>query len=143
MKKQPGVMLYFEIRPCLERLSMDQQGQLFNAILDYGEEGIEPNFEYMLGIAWDFIKPRLERDRERYEEICRKRTEAAQARWEAYYANAENGEQTMPTTEPNAAPNSISLSPAPSRTTPPDFVQQRGNFMQQNVENCTENTEFP
>ena len=106
MKQQPGVMLYFEIRPCLDRLTMDEQGQLFNAILNYGEEGIEPNFNYMLGIAWDFIKPRLDRDRERYQEICQKRTEAAQARWEAYYANAENGEQTMPTTETN--PTSLS-----------------------------------
>lgn len=44
MGKQPGVMLYFEIRPCLERLTMDEQGRLFNAILDYGEEGIEPKF---------------------------------------------------------------------------------------------------
>ena len=44
--------------------------------------GTEPGFEYMLGIAWDFIKPRLERDRERYRETCRKRSEAALARWE-------------------------------------------------------------
>lgn len=81
MGKQPGVMLYFEIRPCLERLTMDEQGRLFNAILDYGEEGIEPNFDYMLGIAWDFIKPRLDRDREHYEEICEKRRQAIQSRW--------------------------------------------------------------
>lgn len=97
MGKQPGVMLYFEIRPCLARLTMDEQGQLFNAILDYGEDGTEPNFEYMLGIAWDFIKPRLERDKERYEEISRKRAEAAQARWDAHHANAEFAMQTMPT----------------------------------------------
>lgn len=82
MGKQPGVMLYFDIRPCLERLTMDQQGMLFRAILDYGEEGIEPDFDYMLGIAWDFIKPRLERDRERYEEKVRQCEEAARRRWE-------------------------------------------------------------
>ena len=68
MGTQPGVMLYFDIRPCLARLCMDDQGRLFNAILDYGELGIEPDFDYMLGIAWDFIKPRLERDRARYED---------------------------------------------------------------------------
>lgn len=66
MKQQPGVMLYFEVRPCLERLSLEDQGQLFRAILDYGEYGIEPDFQYMLGIAWDFIRPRLDRDRDRY-----------------------------------------------------------------------------
>jgi len=81
MAKQPGVMLYFEIRPCLERLSMDQQGQLFRAILDYGEWGVEPDFQYMLGIAWDFIKPRLDRDKEHYEERVRQCEEAARKRW--------------------------------------------------------------
>ena len=80
MGKQPGVMLYFEIRPCLERLTMDEQGQLFRAILDYGEDGIEPNFQYMLGIAWDFIKPRLERDRERYDEKVQKNRYAVYVR---------------------------------------------------------------
>ena len=82
MGTQPGIMLYFDIRPCLARLTMDQQGQLFNAILNYGEFGVEPDFEYMLGIAWDFIKPRLDRDRERYEEICEKRRQAILTRWE-------------------------------------------------------------
>ena len=36
MGKQPGVMIYFDIRPCLVRLSLEEQGQLFRAILDYG-----------------------------------------------------------------------------------------------------------
>ncbi len=118
MGTQPGVMLYFDIRPCLARLTMDQQGQLFNAILDYGEEGIEPNFDYMLGIAWDFIKPRLERDKERYAEISRKRAEAAQARWDAYYANASDAVQTMPTTITTSTPNSNSTSLSTAVTTP-------------------------
>ena len=90
MKKQPGVMLYFEIRPCLERLTMDDRGRLFNAILDYGEDGIEPDFDYMLGIAWDFIKPRLDRDRERYEKIRDARSQAAMARWHEDDANDAN-----------------------------------------------------
>lgn len=81
MKKMPGIMLYFEIRPCLDRLTCDQQGMLFNAILDYGEYGVVPDFQGMLGIAWDFIQPRLDRDREKYEEICRRRSEAMLERW--------------------------------------------------------------
>lgn len=80
MENQPGVMLYFDIRPCLSRLTLDEQGQLFNAILNYGECGAEPDFEYMLGVAWDFIKPRLERDRLRYAETVRKRRYAAYVR---------------------------------------------------------------
>jgi len=88
MGTQPGIMLYFDIRPCLARLTMDQQGQLFNAILNYGEFGVEPDFDYMLGVAWDFIKPRLDRDRERYEKICTARSQAAMTRWHKEDANA-------------------------------------------------------
>lgn len=135
MGKQPGVMLYFEIRPCLERLTMEEQGQLFRAILDYGEEGIEPNFDYMLGIAWDFIKPRLERDRERYEEVSRKRAEAAQARWAAYHASAESALQTMPTATSAPNPDLTSASLSAAVTTPPFSVQQI-------VENSPQNKDF-
>lgn len=66
MGSQPGVMMYFDVRPCLIRLSDCEKGQLFEAILDYGENGIVPDFDDKLGVAWDFIKPRLDRDSERY-----------------------------------------------------------------------------
>ena len=66
MGSQPGVMLYFEVRPCLIRLNDGEKGQLFEAILDYGEHGIVPDFDGKMGVAWDFIKPRLDRDSERY-----------------------------------------------------------------------------
>lgn len=82
MKKQPGVMLYFDVRPCLNRLSDEEKGALFEAILDYGQYGLVPEFKLPLAIAWDFIRPLLDRDRERYEAICQKRTEAINHRWE-------------------------------------------------------------
>lgn len=117
MGKQPGVMLYFDIRPCLARLTMDEQGQLFRAILDYGEDGIEPDFDFMLGVAWDFIKPRLERDRERYAERVRQCEEAARRRWEKQ-ADADICVR-MPTTA--SIPNTNLFSTA--RATPPISVQ--------------------
>lgn len=73
-KKQPGTMLYFDIRPCLKRLSTQEKGILFEAILDYGEFGAVPELEGQLGVAWDFIQPRLDRDRERYgEQVVKKK----------------------------------------------------------------------
>ena len=65
-KKQPGIMLYFDIRPSLKRLSTQEKGVLFEAMLDYGEFGVVPELDGLLGVAWDFIQPRLDRDRERY-----------------------------------------------------------------------------
>lgn len=66
MAKQPGVMFYFDVRPCIKRLNINEKGLLFEAILDYSELGVEPNLDGALGIAWDFIRPKLDRDAARY-----------------------------------------------------------------------------
>ena len=68
MGSQPGVMLYFEVRPCLIRLNDGEKGQLFEALLDYGEHGIVPDFDGKMGVAWDF---------ERYAEKTQKNAYAA------------------------------------------------------------------
>lgn len=65
---KPGVMFYFEIRPCIKRLTLEEKGQLFEAILDYGEYGVIPEVDGAVGVAWDFIQQRLDRDTGRYDE---------------------------------------------------------------------------
>lgn len=65
---KPGVMFYFDIRPCIKRLTLEEKGQLFEAILDYGEYGAIPEVDGAVGVAWDFIQQRLDRDTWRYDE---------------------------------------------------------------------------
>ena len=76
---KPGVMLYFDIRNCLKRLNTQQKGILFEAILEYGEFGTVPDFseDTALGVAWDFIEPKIDRDDERYEANVLQRKYAA------------------------------------------------------------------
>lgn len=76
---RPGVMLYFDTRKCLKRLDLQQKGALFEAILDYGEFGVVPDFsvDAVLGVAWDFLEPRIDRDGERYETSVLQRQYAA------------------------------------------------------------------
>lgn len=64
---KPGVMFYFDVRPCIKRLDVNEKGRLFEAILDYGEFGIVPDLDGALGVAWDFIQPKLDRDAGRYD----------------------------------------------------------------------------
>lgn len=66
MSQRPGVMLFFDVRPALKRLTIEERGRLFEAILDYGELGLLPDFEGGLGIVWDFIQPRIDQDAARY-----------------------------------------------------------------------------
>ena len=65
---KPGVMFYFDIRPCIRRLNLEEKGILFEAILDYGEFGTIPEVDGTVGVAWDFIQQRLDRDTGRYDD---------------------------------------------------------------------------
>lgn len=113
-KERPGVMLYFDLRPCMKRLSLEEKGQLFEHILDYAEFGEVPEPDGILGVAWDFIKPRIDRDAERYEEVVENKRRAARKRWDKQeedpqanadgcssmqvHARASGALQVMPTT---------------------------------------------
>ncbi|MEI3304653.1 MAG: DUF6291 domain-containing protein [Dysosmobacter sp.] len=79
-KNRPGVMIYFEVRDSLQFLSLEDKGKLFDAILEYGEFGVVPKFDGMLGMAWAFMKPKLDADAERYDDAVLQRRYAVAAR---------------------------------------------------------------
>ena len=69
MKKSlapPGVMIYFEIEKPMARLTAEEKGNLFDAILAYAHHGVLPDLEGSVGVAWDFIADKIDRDVERY-----------------------------------------------------------------------------
>ena len=70
----PGVMLYFEIRKQLARLSQEEKGMLFEAILEYAHYGTLPSFETQAASeAFAEIRPKLDADKKRYQRIKRKK----------------------------------------------------------------------
>lgn len=77
---KPGVMFYFDVRPCIKRLDATEKGLLFEAILDYGEFGVVPELDGVLGVAWDFIQPKLDRDNGRYDKQVEQRQYAVYVR---------------------------------------------------------------
>ena len=69
-------VLYTEYAKHLTLLSMEQRGILFTAIMAY-ETGEEmPEMDGMTKMAFSFISEQLSRDKEKYESICKKRSEA-------------------------------------------------------------------
>ena len=139
---RPGTMLYFDTRPCLKRLNNEQKGQLFEAILDYAEFSVVPDFgdDIALSVCWDFIQPRIDRDSQRYEQISKRRAEAAAKRWGASGAatpenvqmNASDASaltcmQTMPTTTPKTTPSTTSTPKTTATWPPPDDFNSRRN----------------
>ena len=81
MKKKPGVMVYFELRGMLRLLPDAEKGQLFEAILAYGETGEVPELSPTLKVAWPLIQMRLDLDSSRYDLTVMKRRYAAYTRW--------------------------------------------------------------
>ena len=66
---KPGIMLYFEIRPCLDMMPMEMRGELLTAMMDYGEKGKEPKLTGILEALWPLIRVRLDCDTKRYDKI--------------------------------------------------------------------------
>ncbi len=137
-KGRPGVMLWFDLRPSLKRLSLEEKGLLFECILDYAEYGEVPELDGMTGIAWDFIQPRIDRDAERYEEVVENKRKAARKRWDKQeeaqtdadgcssmqmHARASGALQTMPTTTTTTTPTSTTkTTPSPTPTATSTFT---------------------
>lgn len=107
MSQRPGVMLFFDVRPALKRLTIEERGRLFEAILDYGELGLLPDFEGGLGIVWDFIQPRIDQDAARYADKVLKNRYSVYTR-EAKRAGLQPVEFEIWRTDPDAFYRAIS-----------------------------------
>lgn len=100
MKEKPGVMLYFDRLPYLNRMTREQRGDLFLFIMEYAQFGVVPQIEdAMLGMAWDVVKPAIDLDTERYEARCEKNRENIQKRWEK--ASDTTVQNRIPKTKPS------------------------------------------
>ena len=74
---RPGIMLYFDILEPIRVLPDADKGRLLVAMLEYGQTGKVPVFEGMLALAWGFVKPKIDKDEESYEDSVLQRRYAA------------------------------------------------------------------
>ena len=59
---RPGIMIYFDMLGPIRVLPDEDTGQLLVAMLASGQSGTVPEFDGMLALAWEFAKPKLDRD---------------------------------------------------------------------------------
>ena len=74
---RPGIMLYFDILDPIRVLPDEDKGKLLIAMLEYGQSGVLPEFTGMLALAWGFIKPKIDKDDDSYENSKLQRKYAA------------------------------------------------------------------
>ena len=73
--------MFPEVLDSLESLSNEEIGQMMRLIIKWNKgEIVEPQSS-LEKFAWATILPKLERDKERYEEVSEKRRDAANKRW--------------------------------------------------------------
>ena len=153
-KKMPGVMVFFDLKPALEKLSLSEKGRLLDAILDYGQdETSRPGFDSpVLEMLWTFVAPRIDADRERYREKCDKARENANKRWSpdsceripsnADDANSNNNYNSNSNNNYNSNYNPNSNTNPTAKTTPSPAATATGSAHEaKTVENPVENPE--
>ena len=69
-------VLYVRYLENIEILSMEQRGTLITALMKYVAGQEIPKMDGVTGMAFSFIKSQMDRDFEKYDEVCRKRSEA-------------------------------------------------------------------
>lgn len=69
-------VLYVRYLENIEILSMEQRGALITALMKYAAGQDIPKMDGATGMAYSFIKSQMDRDFEKYDEVCKKRSEA-------------------------------------------------------------------
>ena len=91
--KKNSFVMYAEYLKHIQKLSMEQRGELFTAILCYVSGEDMPDLEPVTEMAFSFIQDRIDRDSAAYEEKCEKRREAGKLGGRPK-ANANSEKQT-------------------------------------------------
>lgn len=77
---RPGIMVYFDMLGPIKVLPDADKGRLFWAMLEYGKEGTVPVFDGMLALAWEFVRPKIDKDKENYDRQIQQKQYAAFSR---------------------------------------------------------------
>lgn len=89
-KDKPGVVFYFEFLPMIAKLKPMQRLALYEGMLYYAMDGKEPELRREAALVWDFIRPVVDRDAERYKKIVAARVKAGKARGEQMRREAKD-----------------------------------------------------
>lgn len=91
---QKGFVLYYDYRNHLALLKDEERGKLLIALLDYAENGKEPELEGAALMAFSFIRAQMDRDAAKYAQTVQKRREAGKQGGRPPKPNESNEKQS-------------------------------------------------
>lgn len=86
-------VLYTDYAKHIALLTNEETGELLKALFEYVEFGKQPGFSGALMMCFSFIADQIARDKEKYQDVCKKRAEAGRKggkQKQANLANAKN-----------------------------------------------------
>lgn len=86
-------VLYTDYAKHIALLTNEETGELLKALFEYVEFGTQPGFSGALMMCFSFIADQIARDKEKYQDVCKKRAEAGRKggkQKKANLANAKN-----------------------------------------------------
>lgn len=89
-KTKQSFVLYNSYSEHISLLSDQEAGKLFKAIFRFAEDGTTPDFSGALMMCFSFISSQMQRDKEKYIDICEKRAEAGKKGGKQKQANLAN-----------------------------------------------------
>lgn len=68
-------VLYHEDYEATREFTLEQKGQLWNAVFEYSIQGKVPELDPQLTVAFRYIRGKLDRDLVKYQEVCARNAE--------------------------------------------------------------------
>lgn len=153
---RPGIMVYFDIMEPLKKLPDADKGRLFWAMLEYGKTGTVPEFDgLVLALAWEFVKPKIDKDeaeynlsvkRRQFATVCRERKKKGEPEitFDEWLKTIDSGEHQPPSmmtndnqwypttttpTTPSTTTNTSTATAAAATTTEPAAAADRDSIV--------------
>ena len=83
-----GVVMYYDLLEQLKDFTDEQFGKITRAMIKYDIDGIEPQFnDIQIKLAFNILKPTIDRNKQEYQEKCDKNRENINKRWKKQDTN--------------------------------------------------------
>ncbi|MBE6773080.1 MAG: hypothetical protein E7544_02530 [Ruminococcaceae bacterium] len=106
-----ALLIHKDHYDAIRLLNDEEAGIILKAIFEYFISGTEPEFEdRALNILFLQLKKFCDTNRKRYEEVCKKKSENARKRWDAYKKTGQDQSMQMHAAEGKEKENEISNS---------------------------------
>lgn len=86
-----GVVIHYDILEQLKDFTNEEFGIIMRAIIKYDKDSVYPKFnDNKIEFAFNFLKPMIDRNKEKYENKCKQNTENIKKRWQQVNTNSTN-----------------------------------------------------